>query len=176
MSRQYRQYTEADKATALALLQANNNNLKQTARELSIPRATLAKWTKGEGVNSAVIQKCDEKKEELGDLFEKAARLYLGRSLEPDVIAKTNGKDAMVTAATATDKMQLMRNKPTSINQNNSQEMLIMNCLRTIKDLIEREKLAVQQAIFEYFTEIRPEYAELREVVEQKLLSESVSE
>jgi len=59
-------------------------------------------------------------------------------------------------------------------NKNQSEDVRIMNALRTIKDIIVNENLTPEQAVFEYFTGIRPEYAELKDVVTQKLESELV--
>ena len=109
-----RQYTEDDKATALAMLQANGGNITRVARELHIPASTLRKWRAGEGVSQAVAAKCDQKKEELDGLYEQVARAYLGHALGA-ALKKTSGKDAVIAAATATDKMRLLREQPTSI-------------------------------------------------------------
>jgi transposase-like protein len=112
---QKRQYTEDDKATALAALAANGGNIRRTARELNIPATTLRKWQAGTGVNQACAHKGAQKKAELDSLFEQAAQVYLGRALDEGAVAKTPGKDAIIAAATATDKMRLLREQATSI-------------------------------------------------------------
>jgi hypothetical protein len=50
-------------------------------------------------------------------LFESAARKYLAHASKDDVVDQTRGRDAVFSAAIATDKMQLLRNLPTSINE-----------------------------------------------------------
>jgi len=112
-----RQYTEADKATALALLAANGGNVFRAAKELGIPESTLRKWKNGEGVNAAVAGTCEKKKAELFDLFEEVSRLYLGRAKSREAVNKTSGRDAVIAAATALDKMRLIQNKPTTISR-----------------------------------------------------------
>src|SRR5882724_294446 len=44
MHRSRRRYTESQKAEALAMLVANEGNIKGTARQLQIPEKTLAGW------------------------------------------------------------------------------------------------------------------------------------
>lgn len=111
----HREYTEDDKATALATLQANNGNILRTANELGIPQSTLRKWRAGEGINRAVAPKCEHKKEELGDLFERVSRLYLDHAIADTTLRKVKGKDAVVAAAVAAEKMRLCREQSTSI-------------------------------------------------------------
>jgi hypothetical protein len=48
-----RHYSDEDRAEALAVLDANAGNLKRTARDLGIPRATLQEWAGGR-VSAAV--------------------------------------------------------------------------------------------------------------------------
>lgn len=43
-------YSDADKSAALAVLKANNGNVKRTAIQLGIPRKTLSGWASGRGV------------------------------------------------------------------------------------------------------------------------------
>lgn len=112
-----RSYSEADKAGVLALLDANGGNQTQTVRESGVPRSTLREWIAGEHVNGDVADKRQEKKEELGVLFDKVARLYLGRAMSADAVDETKGKDAVIAAATATDKVQLLKGSPTEITE-----------------------------------------------------------
>ena len=112
-----RRYSEDDKATTLAVLQSCNGNVTRTARETGIPAATISKWRDGKHINESVTEMCDIKKEELSDVFEHVARLYINRALSDEVIGETKGKDAIIGAATAVDKMLLLRGAPTAINQ-----------------------------------------------------------
>jgi hypothetical protein len=53
--------------------------------------------------------------EALDNVFEEVARRYLDHSVKPDVIDEVKGKDAVIAAATAVDKMRLLRGLPTEI-------------------------------------------------------------
>ena len=112
-----RSYTEADKASALALLQANAGNAKRTANELRMPMTTLRKWRDGFGVSADVAHKRDEKKRDLADIFEDIARAYATRALDSDTLGDTKGKDAVIAAATAVDKLRLLRGEATEVTE-----------------------------------------------------------
>lgn len=56
-----------------------------------------------------------QEKMTLAEKFELAANKYVDHSLQDEIVAEMSGKDAMITAATATDKMQLLRGLPTEI-------------------------------------------------------------
>jgi transposase-like protein len=107
-----RQYQQVDKATALALLDENLGNVARTAKQLAISETTLRKWRDGKSVDGVIVV---EKKQELSELFERIARLYIRRAEAPAAVAATSGPQAVTAAAIATDKMRLLRNEPTSI-------------------------------------------------------------
>ena len=133
-----RQYTEDDKATALAALEANDGNLKRTASELNIPRATLTSWRDGKGINTEVSEKCHQKKEALSGLFEQACRVYLQHAVAKATVGKTSGKDAMTAAAIAVDKMQLLDGKPPTINQNDYSHLTDAELAKRAADVEQR--------------------------------------
>lgn len=110
-----RQYTEDEKATALTFVAAMDGNVAGAAKKLKMPRVTLMKWVKGRGVNSAVLQKEQVKKEHLADLWEYEARA----ALEEAKLARDDARygELILGGATATDKMRLIRGEPTAINK-----------------------------------------------------------
>ena len=55
MTRVQRVYTDAQVAEALARLAVNNGNIKRTAEELDIPRATLGLWRDKQAVVSMAL-------------------------------------------------------------------------------------------------------------------------
>jgi transposase-like protein len=112
-----RPYTEDDKATALSLLQSNGNNLLRTATELGIPQSTLFRWRRGGGLNRAIPAKRDAKTAELDALFERVARLYLENAGRSAVVKKSRGKDSVIAACAAVDKLRLLRGEATSIRE-----------------------------------------------------------
>ena len=119
-----RAYSEADKASALTALKANGGNISATAADTGIPRATLTKWRDGLGVNADVSVKCQQKEEELGSIFEKVCRTYLSRALDAQAVADSRGKDAVIAAATALDKLRLLRGEPSVITQHDERRTI----------------------------------------------------
>lgn len=111
-----RQYTEDEKATALTFVTALNGNVNAAAKKLGIPWTTLKKWVVGEGVNSAVTEKCEDKKEALADLWEAEVRAALAEAKLAREAARYG--ELILGAATATDKMRLLQEKATAINEN----------------------------------------------------------
>lgn len=109
-----RQYSDNDKATALAVLDANGGNVSKTARETKIPPSTITEWRDGR-IHEDVTEIREVKRSELSDLFEAIAYKYLTRASDDTAIKSTTGKDAIIAAATATDKMRLLRGLPTEI-------------------------------------------------------------
>jgi hypothetical protein len=57
----------------------------------------------------------DKASQALDDLFEEVARNYLSHANQESVIKEARGKDAIMAAAIAVDKMRLLRNLPTEI-------------------------------------------------------------
>ncbi len=51
-----RQYTDAERADALAALQMNGGNIKLTCRELDIPRRTLKDW-RTKALDAGVVER-----------------------------------------------------------------------------------------------------------------------
>lgn len=145
-----KQYSDKDKASALAVLDANNGNLSATAKLTGVPRKTLADWAKGRVVPE-VAELRHEKKEELADVFERVAYKYLARAEKDDVIDNTTGNSAVTTAAVAVDKMRLLRGLPTEIVQ----------LVPALVDALERAGMNPQE-MFERMIQKANERAQLR--------------
>jgi hypothetical protein len=111
-----RRYTDVEIASALIALDANGGNVFKTAFELGIPHKTLDEWQKStRRVNDDIALLRSGNAQDLSNVMEQTARAYLAQSLDPYVVASTNGRDAVFAAAIAVDKMQLLRGLPTSI-------------------------------------------------------------
>ena len=108
-------YSDSEKATALAALDANGGNVAATARQLKIPRKTLDGWKAGTNVHEEVAEIRQEKKRDLADEMEKIA-LNLVDAI-PDKIKEASLQQTATSLGIAVDKMQLLRGKPTAINQ-----------------------------------------------------------
>lgn len=114
-----KQYDDKFRASAVVMLEAagypdTKGALTRTAQHVGVPARTLSRWFNGEQ-NPPPDQTVSEKRGELADLFENAAYLYLGHSVKPEIIEETRGKDAIMAAAVATDKMRLLKGLPTEI-------------------------------------------------------------
>lgn len=117
MSNGYRDYSVDDKAAALAWLSASGGNVRKASKELHMPRKTLEAWSKGNAASEEVGKLSQVKKKSLSELFEEVARLYLDRALDLGAVGDTRGKDAVIAAATATDKQLLLNGQPTQISK-----------------------------------------------------------
>lgn len=110
-----RRYTDDDRATALAVLDSNAGNLSRTARETGVPASTIKRWADDRADDLTELR--DQKKEALSEVWDKVARAYLARALDPAVLKDTGGQSAITAAAIATDKLQLLEGKPTEVTE-----------------------------------------------------------
>lgn len=135
-------YTVDQKAKAIAIINRHDGQVTaealgyiQAIRGLkNVTKVTVLRWLKEAELPKNVtentpenVPNVTEKKRPvtqadidaaevaLDDLFEKVARKYLGHALNSEVVKETKGKEAVIAAATATDKMRLLRNLPTEI-------------------------------------------------------------
>lgn len=107
-------WSESDKASALAWLDALNGNLSECSRRTGVPHTTLRDWKNGDHVNSDVAEKRDDKKRDMADACEATAWLVLN-SIDPNSIESAPLNHRTTAFGTLVDKMQLLRNKPTVI-------------------------------------------------------------
>ena len=115
-----RQYSDNDKAVALATLDANEGNIRQTAKMLKLPESTLTDWSNNRGVCPEVAEIRDDKKTELADKLEEVAHALTDNILlraQSDFSVLTPLKDFAVSLGIAIDKMQVLKGKPTSISE-----------------------------------------------------------
>lgn len=132
-----RRYTPEDIATALALLEANDGNVFKTAKELGMPMSTLRLWREGKGVTPKILADTEDKKVDLADLFERVVRINLEHAIKTTTVRDMSGRDAVMAAAIATDKMRLLRNQPTNINRN---ERTVEDSRKRLQELIEEAR------------------------------------
>lgn len=115
----HKRYDDKFRASAVVMLEAAGypnveGALTRVAKEQQIPRETLRRWARGLN-NPPPPELVTEKKEELADVFERVAYKYLKHAEQQDVIEDVSGNSAVITAATAVDKMRLLRGLPTEI-------------------------------------------------------------
>lgn len=111
-----RVYSDKERGTALAFLDAYKGNYHKAAKHAKVPLSTLWKWAKGV---RAVVNHPDmetEKKEARGalaDMYEDLAYDAVKQSHE--TVEMNNSYQAAMVSAIATDKMQLLRGQATQI-------------------------------------------------------------
>jgi transposase-like protein len=139
-------YTDAEKAKALAALTANNGNVNGTAKQLGIPRTTLALWEKAftakeQAKPELTVLRHKEKRGLAGSLRELAALLI---DIPPEQIEAASIRDRMFCAAVAIDKAQLLRGKATTIAGTHAQETNEQReRLRILRDKVHARRLGL---------------------------------
>lgn len=114
-----KRYTDEERAGLVVMLQGEGypetlGALSKVATYSGVPKRTLRRWFKG--TNGQPPDKVVRlKKEDLADKFENIAYVMLDHAGGTDVIEEMKGKDAVMSAAIATDKMRLLRGLPTEI-------------------------------------------------------------
>ena len=119
MSRKRTRYTDEERASLVVMLEAERypevkGALAKVSRYAKVPKSTLAGWYKLKH-NPPPAKLRTEKREDLSDKFEDIAYAMLDHAGGEDVIEEMKGKDAVMSAAIATDKMRLLRGLPTEI-------------------------------------------------------------
>lgn len=104
-------YSDVDKATALAVLDANGGNVKKTATDTGIPRNTLAEWAKGR-VSDEVPGIRHETRLELAALIDAELNAIFAEMNNKRELATY--KDLATAAGIFTDKKQLLEGKATA--------------------------------------------------------------
>jgi len=105
MRGKYKRYTDAEKAAALAMLDANGGNMLLTAKETRISRTTLQEWRDGR-ISHDVPDIRQEKRQSLAELF--LDEIYAAVGLMPDKRADASYKELATVVGILTDKRQLL--------------------------------------------------------------------
>jgi transposase-like protein len=108
-----RQYSDEEKGTALAALDANGGNVERTAQQIGIPRKTLAGWAVSRGAGPAVADLRQRKRGPMADALVAVAWRLLDAI--PQKIKKAPLNQTAVALGIALDKARLLRGEPTSI-------------------------------------------------------------
>jgi len=112
----YRNYSDEDKATALAFLAANRNNYKAASKHTGIPWQTLQSWHRDNiGVNEAVTEILPEKTKNLADALEEKLWLVVNLGFGEDKIKDAYLSNVTTALGTLVDKIRLLREQPTAI-------------------------------------------------------------
>lgn len=106
-------YTDAQRAEALAALQANGGNLSATSRDTGIPFSTLKRWR--DEPDPRLAELGEEKKTDLGDRLERIANALVDAI--PDKIADAPLNHVSVALGIAIDKLRLLRGEATEVTE-----------------------------------------------------------
>jgi transposase-like protein len=104
-----RRYTDDERAGALAALAVNSGNVNRTARQVGVPRRTLAQWAKGQRHPEAA-QMSQLKKRPLAEALQDLA--YQLIDMPASTIAKASVKDRAIATGVLIDKAQLLLSQP----------------------------------------------------------------
>lgn len=110
-----RQYSDRDKASALAALDLNEGNVSRTSKQIGIPRKTLEQWAAHRHLSADVADLRQEKKAELSVIIEDAVREMIGASSAK--LEGANFQQLWTSIGIGIDKRQILQGEPTSINK-----------------------------------------------------------
>lgn len=106
-------YTDAQRAEALAALQANGGNLSATSRATGIPFSTIKRWR--DEPDPRLAELGEEKKADLGDRLESIANALVDAI--PEKIADAPLNHVSVALGIAIDKLRLLRGEATEVTE-----------------------------------------------------------
>lgn len=118
-----RVYTDAFKASVLAMLAMNEGNVKRTVRDVAelygedVPVSTVRAWSKGRGTKSVSDGSVSLKKGEIEMGFSRALGMIFEHGLDERKIKATSFKDLMTAAGIAVDKILVLRGEATEISE-----------------------------------------------------------
>ena len=150
-------YSDTQRGEVLAILDSNGGNLSQTSRQTNVPLTTIHDWKSGL-IHDEVSEIRNEKKAELSEIFERAARTYLENSLDDSSVSRTGGKDSIIAAGVAVDKMLLLRNQPTSIVQ--TQQSQVEHIVKITRQVAQMNGDTVEETLSVVMDLIEPELVE----------------
>jgi transposase-like protein len=110
-----RQYSDNEKASALAFLDFNGGNVQKSAKALGVPHKTLDEWAKGRNQHPEVADLRNEKKEDICDLIDSAVREMIQGSAGK--ASEANISQLWTSIGIAVDKMQLLKGEATQITK-----------------------------------------------------------
>ncbi len=120
----HRQYTDAQKADAVLLVEAAGypnrpGAILSVAQRIKIPESTLRTWVqRTHGAPPAEL--CDKKKEDLTELLKKAAHALVGHLIE--IADMGDVRETATAVGIVIDKLQLLTGEPTA---NTNQRIII---------------------------------------------------
>ncbi len=119
-----------DQRMEVAILYAISGNAKKVAKATGIPRTTIVSWKKADWWDDAVTairsEKADEHRAKYSKLVDKAQRVALEK------LPEASARDALIIAATSTDKIRLHDGMPTKITDKSTDMKALANEFRKL--------------------------------------------
>jgi transposase-like protein len=112
-----RTYTPEEQARVALLLQANEGNVKRTARETHIPPMTVRDWKlkwEAEGYPEPIVEALPAAVDDVTGYMDQARSLAVDVVIEKLREGKVSAKDAAWIASVFSDKINLIRGLATS--------------------------------------------------------------
>ena len=133
-------YTDSDRNEA-AIQYAVLGNMKAVAKATGIPRTTIVGWKKTDwwqdAITSAQIAKADEHRARYSELVDKAQQVALEK------LPEANARDALIIAATSTDKIRLFDGMPTAITGKSEGMEALARRFQELSEQVERDRNVV---------------------------------
>jgi len=107
VARKRREYSDEQRAEALALLDANEGNVRRTARELGIPRGTLLSWK--DKPKAGVSKLRPQKRGSLFEAGKNVAWLLAGKLQDEEKLRKASYRDIATSFGIVVDKLEVLR-------------------------------------------------------------------
>lgn len=123
-----RSYSDEFRAEALACLRSNAGNIKRTAKQLGIPEKTLEGWAKGRN-HPVDAHLRDRKTGELKDALDEWIRDIM--QIPMGAYKELSLQQAAIAVGIATDKIMLLTNRPTQIDEHRATGKLDLDRLTT---------------------------------------------
>ncbi len=101
-------YTDAERAAALAVLQANGGNMLRTSKATGIPRTTLITWA-GDVERQARMPEVERARFDLADVIERELQAIFQAMATKR--ADATYRELATAAGILTDKLHLLRGK-----------------------------------------------------------------
>jgi hypothetical protein len=113
--RDYRRYTDRDKAAALAHLRSGRGVLNEAARELGIPYETLRGWAAGRHLSPKVAAEFGVVRDQLSARIEEV--IYEAVDAVPEKIEGASLKDLGTVLAQLVDRLKLLWDVPAATTE-----------------------------------------------------------
>lgn len=142
------QYTPEEKARVLVALDANNGNVKRTARETGVAEQTIRNWKKSvarEGVQSEVAAVLPAVQADFAEKTERVRDIMLNNLEAKALNDELSGRDLLMGVGILTDKLRITRGEATSRTEHVDAPASAEEIGAAVQDYLGRAILAAKQ-------------------------------